>query len=138
MSLNVVTLIGRMTKDADLRQTAGGKSTCNFSIAVDKRVKPQDGSSTADFFNIVAWGQTAEFAANYLGKGRLVGVSGRLQTRKYQSQDGGAKEVTEIVADSVYGLDRPRDEGVQPGKAKGAQKIIGQADNLDYDPFAEE
>ena len=127
MSLNRVCLIGRMTRDAEVRTTTGGKEVASFSIAVDKRIKPTDGSPTADFFNIAVWGQAARFVVDYLGKGRLVAVAGRLQSRKFQAQDGSNREVYEIVADNVQGLDRPRDEG-QPSRT---------ADDSDFDPFFE-
>ena len=127
MSLNRVCLIGRMTRDAEVRTTTGGKEVASFSIAVDKRIKPTDGSPTADFLNIVVWGQAARFVADYLGKGRLVAVDGRLQSRKFQAQDGSNREVYEIVADNVQGLDRPRDEG---------QREPARDDDA-WDPFAE-
>ena len=127
MSLNRVCLIGRLTRDPELRQTTGGKDVASFSIAVDKRIKPTDGSPTADFFLVVCWSQVATFVSNYLTKGRLVAVDGRLQTRKYTAADGSNREVCEIVADNVQGLDRPRDEG-QPSRT---------ADDSDFDPFFE-
>lgn len=119
----------------------------DFSIAVDKRIKPQDGSPTADFFRITAWGQTAEFVQNYLGKGRLVAVVGRLQSRKYTTQDGQSREVVEVVADNVQGLDRPRDDQGSPrafGGGGGSAAGVGQGpaqeavpDLDEYDPFAD-
>jgi single-strand DNA-binding protein len=80
MSLNRAILIGRLTRDPEFRTTTNGKNYATFGIAVDKRVKPQnDNEPTADFFNIKCWGQTAEFAKNYLAKGRLVSVDGRIE-----------------------------------------------------------
>lgn len=108
--MNRVCLIGRMVRDPEMRTTTTGKNVAEFSIAVNKRVKPQDGSPDADFFRCKAWGQTAEFISNYLNKGRLVAVDGRIEQRKYTASDGQSKEVYEIVADNVQGLDRPRDE----------------------------
>lgn len=124
MSINRIVLIGRLTRDPELRSTTGGKLVANFAIAVDKRVKPTDGSPTADFFNVTAWGQTAEFVAYYLDKGRLVAVDGRLQSRKYTAQDGSPREAYEIVADNVQGLDRPKDDATS--------REEGQSD---FDPF---
>lgn len=109
--VNRVVLIGRLTRDPELRTTTGGKSVCDFSIAVQKRIKPQDGSSDADFFRVQCWGQTADFVSSYITKGRLVAVDGRLQTRKYTASDGSNREVVEVVADNVSGLDRPTDQG---------------------------
>jgi len=117
MSLNRVIMIGRLTKDPELKQTNSGKDVVSFSIAVDKRVKPTDGSPSADFFNIKAWDKVASFVGNYLGKGRLVAVDGRLEIRKYTDQVGNNREITEIVADNVQGLDRPREDAPAPRQA---------------------
>jgi single-strand DNA-binding protein len=139
--INRVVLVGRLTRDPELRTTTTGKSVCDFSIAVGKRIKPSDGSPDADFFRVNAWGQTAEYVSNYLHKGRLVAVDGRLQSRKYTASDGSNREVIEIVADSVQGLDRPRDDdgaagGAPAGKAAVAAGTAPSAD--EYDPFADE
>lgn len=139
--VNRVVLIGRLTRDPEHRTTTTGKSVCDFSIAVSKRFKPQDGSPDADFFRVSAWGATADYVANYLAKGRLVAVEGRLQSRKFQASDGSNREVVEIVADNVQGLDRPRDDNGGGGNA-GAPASKGSsapAPNPDeYDPFADE
>jgi single-strand DNA-binding protein len=134
-------LVGRLTRDPELRTTTTGKSVCDFSIAVGKRIKPQDGSPDADFFRVNAWGQTAEYVSNYLHKGRLVAVDGRLQSRKYTASDGSNREVVEIVADNVQGLDRPRDDDGGGASAGGARAAVaaGSAPSADeYDPFADE
>ncbi len=140
MSLNRVILIGRLTRDPEGRTTNTGKTVVNFSIAVDKRIKPQDGSPTADFFNVSAWGNTADFVVNYLQKGRLIAVDGRLSTRKYTTQDGQNREVYEVVADNVQGLDRPRDDGGAPrtGGSAGSASTQSPSDFDDDDPFADE
>lgn len=136
MSVNSVVLIGRLTRDPEIRQTTTGKQVANFSIAVSRRFKGQDGQD-ADFFNISAWGNTADFVANYLGKGRLVAVEGRLQSRKYTTQDGAAREVVEVVAESVQGLDRPRDEqGGGSGGSSRPEQSTAPAEE-EYDPFAD-
>jgi single-strand DNA-binding protein len=144
MSLNRVVLIGRLTRDPEIRTTQTGKQVADFSLAVDKRIKPTDGSATADFFRVSAWGNTADFVANYLGKGRLVAVEGRLQSRSFTDRDGNKREVVEIVADNVQGLDRPRDDqgggsggggGYQRQTAAVASEPAPSAD--DYDPFAD-
>jgi single-strand DNA-binding protein len=139
--INRVVLVGRLTRDPELKTTTTGKSVCDFSIAVDKRIKPSDGSSTADFFRIVCWERTAEFVSNYLHKGRLVAVDGRLQSRKYTASDGTNREVIEVIAESVQGLDRPRDDGEggggrTPVGATAAAASVPSAD--EYDPFADE
>lgn len=139
MSVNRVVLVGRLTRDPELRTTTTGKSVVDFSIAVQKRIKPSDGSPDADFFRVNAWGQTAEYVSNYLTKGRLVAVDGRLQSRKYTTSDGQNREVVEVVADNVQGLDRPRDdagEGGGGGAARTAPAATVVADD-EYDPFAD-
>ncbi len=141
--LNRVVLIGRLVRDPELRTTNTGKNVCDFTIAVDKRFKPTDGSPTADFFRVNSWDKTAEFVANYLHKGRLVAVDGRLQSRKYTASDGTNREVVEIVAENVQGLDRPRDDaggggggGGEPVAAAVGGAAAPSAD--EYDPFADE
>jgi len=140
--INRVVLVGRLTRDPELRTTTTGKSVCDFSIAVGKRIKPTDGSPDADFFRVNAWGQTAEYVSNYLHKGRLVAVDGRLQSRKYTANDGSNREVIEVVADSVQGLDRPRDDAGGESAGGGAPRAAVAAGSVpttdEYDPFADE
>lgn len=143
--VNRVVLIGRLTRDPEMRTTTTGKSVVEFSIAVNRRTKSPDGTD-ADFFRCKAWNQTAEYVANYLTKGRLVAVEGRIEQRKYTASDGTNREVFEIVADNVQGLDRPRDDqggggggGYGGGAAGGGPVGGGPAPDADgYDPFADE
>lgn len=147
MSINRVILTGRMTRDAELRTTSTGKNVAEFGLAVNKKIRPQDGSPDAFFFNIKVWGQSAEYASNYLGKGRLVAVDGRLEQRHYVANDGTKREVIEVVADSIYGLDRPRDDDESgPPESVGSRHyppaspsgpVAGIATD-EYDPFADE
>ena len=144
--LNVVVLIGRLVADPELKYTPSGKAVCSFRIAVDKGIKSESGDKQADFINIVAWERSAEFVANYLTKGRLVAVQGRLSTRSWVQQDGQKRYTMEVVASNVQGLDKPR-EG-QPAAAPVAAGTAGFApseapagnfeSDMDYDPFAEE
>lgn len=138
--INRVVLVGRLTRDPELRTTTTGKSVIDFSIAVQKRIKPQDGSPDADFFRVTAWGATAEYVANYLHKGRLVAVDGRLQSRKYQANDGTNRETIEVVADNVQGLDRPRDDAPNSATEPSMAAVnSGDAPPIDeFDPFADE
>lgn len=111
--MNSVVLIGRLTKDPELRFLPGnGTAVSTFSIAVDKDLskdKKQEmeskGQPTADFINIVVWGRRAETCANYLAKGRLVAIQGRIQSRSYNAADGSKRYVTEVVADNVQFLE---------------------------------
>jgi single-strand DNA-binding protein len=141
MSVNRVVLIGRLTRDPELRTTQTGKDVVEFSIAVNKRIKPQDGSPDADFFRVKAWGQTAGYVNSYINKGRLVAVDGRIETRKYTDKDGVNREIIEIVADNVNALDRPRDDagGAPASNGGGNSRPAAAAPAQDeYDPFADE
>jgi len=150
MSVNRVVLIGRLVRDPELRTTNSGKNVVDFSIAVQKRIKPQDGAPDADFFRIKAWGQTADYVNSYLQKGRLVAVDGRLETRKWTDQNGTNRESVEVVADNVNGLDRPRDDaggnsggggssaGNSGGGAPAARPVSAAPSEEEYDPFADE
>jgi len=101
--MNKVVLVGRLTRDPELKFTNGtGTAVATFTLAVNRRfVNQATGQREADFINIVCWRQTAEFVANYFKKGQLCGVSGSIQTRSYQTQDGSTRYVTEVVADEV-------------------------------------
>ena len=94
--MNKVILVGRLTKDPELRTTTSGKSVATFTVAIDRKFK-QDGQPDADFFNIISWGRQAEVISQYLGKGRQIALTGRLQTRSYNAQDGSKRYVTEVV-----------------------------------------
>lgn len=102
--LNRVVQVGRLTKDPDLKTSQSGISVVNFTLAVNRPFKSQDGQD-ADFFNIVAFRKQADNVAQYLKKGSLAGVDGRLQSRTYENKDGQRVFVTEIVADSVQFLE---------------------------------
>jgi single-strand DNA-binding protein len=145
MSLNRVILIGRLTRDPELRTTNTGTNVAEFSIAVDKRIKPKDPAApTADFFRIKAWGQTAEFISNYGSKGRLAAVDGRLESRKYTDKDGNNREIWEVVADNVNLLDRPRDDApsgapaASGGGSYGGGRPAAAPAADEYDPFADD
>lgn len=104
--MNKVVLIGRLTKDPELKFTPGtGTAVTQFTIAVDRRYQ-KDKEKEADFIPIVVWGKQAESTANHMAKGRLIGISGRLQVRSYDAKDGSGKRyVSEVVADEVQFLD---------------------------------
>ena len=98
---NKVIMMGRLTRDPELKTTPSGVSVCTFSIAVDRRFQTKGEKKKTDFFNIVAWRQTGEFVSRYFSKGSLILVEGELQTRQYTNKDGVNVTVTEIVADNV-------------------------------------
>ena len=102
--INRVVLVGRLTRDPELRKTASGASVVSFTVACDRRFKSQ-GQPDADFISCVAWNKVADLMAQYLHKGSLVGVEGRIQTRNYDDANGRRVYVTEVVADSVQFLE---------------------------------
>ncbi len=102
--MNKVILIGRLTRDPELRYTSSNIPTASFSIAVDRTFTNQSGEREADFINIVVWRKQAENCKNYLTKGSQVAIEGRIQTRSYDGQDGQKRYVTEVVADNVQFL----------------------------------
>ena len=101
--LNHVTIMGRLTRDPELRHTQSGTAVTSFTLAVDRDFKDKNSGETAtDFIDIVAWRQTAEFVSRYFHKGRMAVVDGRLQTRSYQDRDGNKRTAVEVVSDHVY------------------------------------
>lgn len=103
--MNKVVLVGRLTKDPELKFTPGkGTAVATFTLAVNRRFK-SEGQPEADFIPVVAWGKQAENTANYVGKGRMVGIGGSIQTRSYEAKDGTRRYVTEIIADEVQFLE---------------------------------
>ena len=108
--LNKIFLQGRLVADPELRHTQNGIAVASFRLAVDRDFKDREtGERKADFINIVAWRQTAEFVSRFLTKGRLAIVEGKLQTRDYTDRDGNRRYATEVVADNVYFGDSKRD-----------------------------
>lgn len=131
MSLNRICLMGRLTRDPELRRTRNGTAVTSFTIAVDRDFKSQDGEKETDFIDIVAWRTTAEFASKYFSKGRMAVVTGRLQLRDWTDKEGNKRRTAEIVADNVYFGDSERQEGNDSPKAENAAEG-------DYGGFAEE
>lgn len=103
--INNVVLVGRLTKDADLRYTSNGTAVSSFTLAVNRQFTTKSGEREADFINCVAWRKTAETLANFTKKGSLVGVEGRIQTRSYDNQQGQKVYVTEVVVDQFSMLE---------------------------------
>ena len=111
--LNKIVLMGRLTKDPELRRTQSGTAVAGFSLAVDRDFKGEDGTRTADFVDVVAWRNTAEFVCNYFTKGRMAVVEGRLQIRDWLDKDGHTRRSAEVVADNVYFGDSRKESGAQ-------------------------
>ena len=125
--MNNVNLIGRLTKAPELKQTASNTSVFTGTLAVNRTFKNQNGEREADFINIVAWRQTAEIIAQYCGKGSQIGVTGRIQTRNYENQQGQRVYVTEVVAEHVDLLDSKNDN--QQGQSNGYNQQPSFGDN---------
>lgn len=141
--LNRVILIGRLTKDPELRYTPSGVAVTQFTLAVDRPFTNQQGEREADFINIVVWRQLAETVANYLRKGRLTAVEGRIQVRHYDNNEGKRVYVTEVVGDNVRFLESPnRDNGDQAGGGGNARSYSGGTTNRgaakNDDPFSDD
>ena len=100
--LNTITIMGRMVRDPEIRQTGNGTSVCNFSLAVDRDYTDQNGDRETDFIDCVVWAHTADFVSKYFGKGDLMAVSGRLQLREWEDNDGNRRRAAEIKVDNVY------------------------------------
>ena len=111
MALNRVIIMGRLTKDPELKRTNSGTAVTSFSVACDRNFKGQNGEKETDFLDCVAWKSTAEYLCKYFSKGRMVVVEGRLQTRSWKDDAGNTRKSTEIVADSVYFGDSKKDGG---------------------------
>lgn len=104
--LNRVILIGRLTRDPELRYTPSGVAVTTFTLAVDRPFTNQNGERETDFIKIVCWRRVAETVAQYMSKGRLVAVDGRMQVRTYDAQDGSRRWITEVVAETVRFLEK--------------------------------
>jgi len=131
--MNNVCLVGRLTKDPELRTTSSGLSTTTFTIAVDGRRNPDTGESSADFIQIVAWRNQAENICKYCQKGTQVAVQGRITSRSYDAQDGTKRYVTEVVANNVTFLGSKG--GTSSGTDYNMEDNQAEPANLEEDPF---
>lgn len=109
--LNHIVVMGRLTRDPELRRTPAGVPVASFSVAVDRDYSQQDGQKETDFLDIVAWRNTAEFAAKYFTKGRMAVISGRLQIRNWEDKEGNKRRTAEILAENIYFGDSKKDDG---------------------------
>ena len=119
--MNKVILVGRFARDPELRTTNTGKSVASFPLAVDRRYK-QEGQPEADFFNIVAWGKQAQTICQYLSKGRQIALTGRLQSRSYDAQDGTKRYVTEVVLEE-FDFIGSKNDSPAPADAGGLNRL---------------
>ena len=137
-SLNKVLIIGRVGRDPETRYTQTGQTVASFSVATDESYKDKQGNKVdaVEWHNVTAFGKTAEFVSNYLSKGRLVYVEGKIKTEKYTDKQGVEKYATKILADRVQGLDK-RDDGQQQAAPAPEPAYTGRKDmdELDGAPF---
>lgn len=131
--LNRIVLIGRLTRDPELKYTPQGMSIATMGIAVDRFTKDENGQKEVDFFDLVAFSKKADFASQYLGKGRLISVEGRLQSRSWVAQDGTKRKTFEIIVDNIDGLDR---KGDTEGQSGGMQSNNGTSMDAPPAPLA--
>ena len=134
--LNKIILMGRLTRDPELRRTQSGTAVTSFSLAVDRDFKSQSGEKETDFIDVVAWRSTAEFVSKYFAKGRMAVVEGRLQIRDWKDQNGNNRRSAEVVADNVYFGDSKRDGAPASGGYDApayAAPSMGQSDFSEID-----
>lgn len=121
--MNRVVLVGRLTKDTEIKLTSNQSKLCMFTIAVDRRFKDKDGNRQADFINCLAWGKNAEFINKYFSKGNRIGIVGSIQTRSYTDKDGKTVYITEVVVDEAEFV-----ESAINGEAKTEAKVETKAE----------
>lgn len=138
--LNKIVLMGRLTRDPELRSTGNGTAVASFAIAVDRDFKAQGGEKETDFIDVIAWRNTAEFVTKYFAKGRMAVVEGRLQIRSWKDKEGNSRRSAEVVADNVYFGDSKRDGEAPAGsytdRQTGTQgefeEITGDVNDLPF------
>lgn len=137
--LNRIILMGRLTRDPELRTTGSGTSVASFTLAVDRDFKNRDsGEKSTDFIDVVAWRQTAEFVRQYFGKGRMAVVEGRLQIRDWTDRDSNKRRSAEVVADTVHFGDSKRDSAPQAASGNGYGIPSSLADGYGAPPTEKE
>lgn len=134
--LNKVVIMGRLTKDPELRRTGSGTAVTSFSLACDRDFKSQSGDKETDFIEVVAWKNTAEFVSKYFGKGRMAVVDGRLQIRDWTDKAGNRRTTAEVVADNVYFADSKRSES-NDNQKENFNALSGRVSD-DFVPISEE
>ena len=134
MALNRIVIMGRLGSDVTLRHTESGTAVSSVSLAVDRDIKSRDGEKKTDWIDVVAFGNSAEFAAKYLSKGRMAVVEGRLQLRDWTDREGNRRRSAEVVAEHIYFGDSRRGEGEStPGAANAPQAAADAFTELDDD-----
>ena len=134
--LNKIIIMGRLTRDPELRRTGSGTAVTSFSLACDRDFKSQSGEKETDFIEVVAWKNTAEFVSKYFSKGRMAVVEGRLQTRDWTDKAGNKRTTAEVVADNVYFADSKRSES-NDNQKENFNALSGRLSD-DFVPISEE
>ena len=134
--LNKIIIMGRLTRDPELRRTGSGTAVTSFSLACDRDFKSQSGEKETDFIEVVAWKNTAEFVSEYFSKGRMAVVEGRLQIRDWTDKAGNKRTTAEVVADNVYFADSKRSESNENQK-ENFNALSGRLSD-DFVPISEE
>ncbi len=130
--LNKIFIMGRLTRDPELRRTQGGNAVTSFALAVDRDFKSADGTKETDFIDVVAWRNTAEFAAKYFTKGRMAVVEGRLQMRDWTDKEGNKRRSAEVVADNIYFGDSKREDASAGNSAPTFEEIEEDGGDLPF------
>lgn len=130
--MNKVVLIGRLTKDPEIKYTPAGNAVSTFSIAVNRDFKNENGEYDTDFINCVAWNQTAEFMGNYLKKGYQIAVSGSIQTRTYEDKAGKTVYVTEVIVNQVQNLTPVEKREEKPAEVDPFENYLPSDKDLPY------
>ena len=126
--MNIICLVGRTTKDIELRHTGSGTAVCNFSLAVNRQKK----DDPADYISCIAWNKTAEILSQYVKKGHRIGITGRLQTGSYKNKDGYTIYTTDVVVESLEFLESKQQEQKQEQKASGGWQRADTDDDLPF------
>lgn len=121
--LNKIFIMGRLTRDPELRRTQNGTAVTSFTLAVDRDFKNADGAKDTDFIDVVAWRNTAEFVSKYFSKGRMAVVEGRLQLRDWTDKDGNKRRNAEVLADNIYFGDSKKDADSGTNRYGGGQFV---------------
>lgn len=129
--INNTTLVGRLTKDPEVRYTGSGNAVTSFTIAADRPFKNSQGDRDTDFINCVAWRKTAEVISQWASKGMLIGVTGRIQTRNYENNEGRTVYVTEVVAESFQMLESRKERGANNQNNQGNDPFANNNDNIE-------
>ena len=140
--MNIVNLVGRLTKDIELKNTQNGNSVASFTLAVNRNYKNSQGETDADFIRCIAWRRTAEVLAQYAGKGSQIGVTGRIETRSYDNNQGERVFVTEVIVDQMYLLGSKSDRQSSPQQQaqqyqQYQQQNYAQSNRATGNPFTE-